>query len=98
MRTLTAADNTSTGGTRCETPKRAMANGRKAELTVREQEVLEWIAEGKRNGEIAQILGISVFTVGKHVQNILKKLGVENRTAASRYAPSSGRKGLKRRK
>lgn len=51
-------------------------------LTVRECEVLSWIARGKRDGEIAIILGISVRTVNQHVRGILAKLGVETRTAA----------------
>jgi DNA-binding CsgD family transcriptional regulator len=51
-------------------------------LTKRELEVVEWIAEGKRNGEIGQIIGCSSRTVQKHVQHILEKLHVETRTAA----------------
>jgi DNA-binding CsgD family transcriptional regulator len=50
-------------------------------LTKRELEVVEWIAEGKRNGEIGEILGCSPRTVQKHVQHILEKLGVETRVA-----------------
>jgi DNA-binding CsgD family transcriptional regulator len=50
-------------------------------LTRRELEVAEWIAAGKRNGEIAQILECSPRTVQKHVQNILAKLDLETRTA-----------------
>ena len=50
-------------------------------LTKREVEVVEWIAEGKRNGEIAQIIECSSRTVQKHVQHILEKLRVETRTA-----------------
>jgi DNA-binding CsgD family transcriptional regulator len=50
-------------------------------LTPRELEVAEWIAAGKRNGEIAQILECSPRTVQKHVQNILAKLDLETRTA-----------------
>ncbi len=57
-------------------------------LTAREQEVLNWIAEGKRNHEIAHILGISSRTVGKHVEHVLAKVGVENRTAAARLTIS----------
>lgn len=53
-------------------------------LTRRETQVLEWLAEGKRNGEIAQILQISARTVGKHIENLMSKLGVETRTAAAR--------------
>jgi len=51
-------------------------------LTVRESEVLHWLAEGKSNPEIAVILDASPRTVGKHVEHIYAKLGVESRTAA----------------
>ena len=54
-------------------------------LSPREAEVLVWIADGKRDREIATILGISFRTVEKHVQNILKELKVETRTAACRW-------------
>lgn len=54
-------------------------------LSLREGEVLEWIAAGKRNSEIAAILGLSPRTVEKHVQHILEKLGVETRTGASTW-------------
>lgn len=55
---------------------------RRAGLSRRESEVLLWIAEGKRDKEIALILGISYRTVTDHVRAILTKLGVETRTAA----------------
>ena len=55
-------------------------------LTIREAEVLLWVAQGKRNGEIAVILGISERTVLKHMERILAKLSVENRTAAANMA------------
>jgi DNA-binding CsgD family transcriptional regulator len=51
-------------------------------LTARESEVLHWLAEGKTNEAIAIILGIALRTVEKHVENILAKLGVENRVEA----------------
>ena len=51
-------------------------------LTGREVEVWHWIAEGKRDGEIAVILGISVRTVNRHAAHLFAKLGVETRTAA----------------
>ena len=54
-------------------------------LSKRQAEVLFWISEGKRDREIATILEISPRTVEKHVQKILEKLGVETRTAASRW-------------
>ncbi len=51
-------------------------------LTRRESEVLWWIAQGKRDREIAVILGVSVRTIHFHVRGILEKFGVETRTAA----------------
>lgn len=57
-------------------------NLRRSGLSRREAEVLLWIAEGKRDKEIALILGISYRTVTDHVRAILTKLGVETRTAA----------------
>ncbi len=51
-------------------------------LTPRETEVLRWLRNGKRNSEIAIILGISERTVEKHIEHLLAKLGVESRTAA----------------
>jgi len=52
-------------------------------LTPREHEVLHWLSEGKRNSEIAKILGCSTRTIEKHVENILAKTGTETRTAAA---------------
>lgn len=52
-------------------------------LTKREAEVARWIARGRTNPEIAKILDMAPRTVEKHVENILVKLGVENRTAAA---------------
>ena len=52
-------------------------------LTPRECEVMLWICEGKRDREIAIILGLSARTVQKHVGNIFEKLRVETRTAAA---------------
>jgi DNA-binding CsgD family transcriptional regulator len=55
-------------------------------LTKREAEVLAWIARGKGNYEIGVILGTKRRTVSKHVEHILSKLNVENRTAAAAMA------------
>jgi DNA-binding response OmpR family regulator len=52
-------------------------------VTRREAQVLAWIAHGKTNREIAQILDLSPRTVNKHLEQIFRKLGVENRTAAA---------------
>jgi DNA-binding NarL/FixJ family response regulator len=55
-------------------------------LTARETEVLNWIAQGKTNYEIGVILSACTGTICKHVQHILSKLCVENRTAAAAIA------------
>ena len=55
-------------------------------ITRREAEVLEWIAKGKTNREIAQILELSPRTINKHLEQIFKKMGVENRTSAATMA------------
>jgi DNA-binding NarL/FixJ family response regulator len=52
-------------------------------LTARETEVLTWIAQGKTNYEIGVILSACTGTICKHVERILSKLSVENRTAAA---------------
>lgn len=59
---------------------------RKLMLTVREAEVLLWIARGKSNRDIADILSLSPRTVNKHLEQIYAKLGVENRTSAAALA------------
>lgn len=55
-------------------------------VTSREAEVLEWIAKGKTNREIAQILQRSPRTINKHLEQVFKKMGVENRTCAATMA------------
>jgi len=59
-------------------------------LTAREHEVLNWIARGKSDAQIADILGMSVRTVQKHLEHIYAKLGVETRTAAVMRALGRG--------
>ena len=55
-------------------------------LTLRESEVLYWVAKGKTNRDIGDILGSSPATVKKHLERIYEKLGVETRTAAAAMA------------
>jgi DNA-binding NarL/FixJ family response regulator len=55
-------------------------------LTKRESEVLKQLAFGLTNKEIAQTLGISYETVKEHVQHILRKIGVADRTQAAVWA------------
>ncbi|AWI52681.1 DNA-binding response regulator [Aquabacterium olei] len=57
-----------------------------AALTPREMEVLTWVARGKTNRDIADILGMSHRTVNKHLEHIFEKLGVETRAAAAALA------------
>jgi two-component system response regulator NreC len=55
-------------------------------LTERECEVLTQIAEGGTNREIGEILGISVKTVERHAENIMRKLNLHTRTELVKYA------------
>jgi DNA-binding NarL/FixJ family response regulator len=55
------------------------------ELTPREQQVLDLIAEGLSNGQIADQLYISRKTVSVHVSAVLRKLGAASRTEAARH-------------
>lgn len=59
-------------------------------LTNREREILQLIAEGRTNREIADSLFISVKTVLGHRTNIMEKLGFHNRTELIKYAISKG--------
>jgi transcriptional regulator EpsA len=71
---------------RTQLTKRAETGSDKASagnvLTVRELDILKWIYLGKSNFEIGAILKISPLTVKNHVQKILRKLNVVNRTQA----------------
>ena len=55
-------------------------------LTQRQAEVLYWLARGKTNRDIADILGASPATVKKHLETVYEKLGVETRNAAAAVA------------
>ena len=55
-------------------------------LSTREVEILEHIAKGNSNKEIAKLLDISDQTVKNHITSILRKLEVNDRTAAVVYA------------
>ncbi|MCY7316767.1 MAG: DNA-binding response regulator [Rubrivivax sp.] len=57
-----------------------------AALTPRETEVLSWVAKGKTNRDVGDILGLSPRTVNKHLEHVFEKLGVETRAAAAALA------------
>ncbi|WP_293995697.1 response regulator transcription factor [Sphaerotilus sp.] len=55
-------------------------------LTPREAEALYWVAKGKTNRDIGEIVGASPATVKKHLEHVYEKLGVETRNAAAAVA------------
>ncbi len=59
-------------------------------LTAREAEVLQLIAEGRTNQEVAETLHLSIYTVQTHRANIMRKLGLENRQQLMKYALRKG--------
>jgi DNA-binding NarL/FixJ family response regulator len=61
-----------------------------AELTSREREVLQLVAEGKANKQTAAELGIGTKTVEKHREHLMKKLGIHNTAGLTRYAICAG--------
>jgi DNA-binding CsgD family transcriptional regulator len=66
-------------------PKKSAAKNNRGILTQRQIEVLSWVARGKTNAEIASILRLKTGTIGKYLERIFPKLGVENRTAAASF-------------
>lgn len=72
-----------------ENSKDSEVLSRKLGLSQREGEVLSWLATGKSNKDIATILDLSPRTVTKHIENILEKLGAENRASAAVIALKS---------
>ena len=65
--------------------ERTRARDRAGVLSSREREVLDLVAQGARNKQIAAALTISEFTVKRHVQNILQKLELPSRRAAATF-------------
>lgn len=65
-------------------------NSKIAQLTSREMEVLQLIAEGKANKETAIELGIGIKTVEKHREHLMQKLDIHDTAGLTRYAISAG--------
>ena len=78
----------SSGATRSARP--AAVGAEQCPLTSRELEVLQLVAAGSTNGEIAQKLWVTEQTVKFHLSNVYRKLDVGNRTEASHYAHVNG--------
>jgi DNA-binding CsgD family transcriptional regulator len=55
------------------------------QLTPREREILDLVAEGRTNAEIAEALWVSSGTVRRHLKNVFAELGVHTRTAAAAF-------------
>ncbi|HEX3138839.1 MAG TPA: response regulator transcription factor [Rhizobacter sp.] len=71
-------------------PSAAASRLSTAALTPREAEVLSWVAKGKTNRDVGEILGMSPRTVNKHLEHVFEKLGVETRAAAASLASRIG--------
>ena len=69
---------------------RAAAATQDAGLTRREVEILRLVSDGYSNGALARLLWVTEQTVKFHLSNIYRKLGVSNRTEASRWAQLNG--------
>ncbi len=65
-------------------------NAKTIELTSREMEVLQLIAEGKPNKETAHELGIGIKTVEKHREHLMQKLDIHDTASLTRYAIAAG--------
>lgn len=67
-----------------------LQKGKAAQLTSREMEVLQLVAEGKANKETAAELGIGMKTVEKHREHLMAKLDIHDTAGLTRYAISAG--------
>jgi DNA-binding NarL/FixJ family response regulator len=70
--------------------RKGLNRKRGADLSSREMEVLQLIAEGKANKETAAELGISIKTVEKHRQHLMQKLNIHDTAGLTRYAVTAG--------
>jgi DNA-binding NarL/FixJ family response regulator len=71
-------------------PPPRVATERPGGLTRRELEILRLVAEGHSNAQLARMLWVTEQTVKFHLSNVYRKLGVSNRTEASRWAQLNG--------
>jgi DNA-binding NarL/FixJ family response regulator len=72
------------------TQRGTSAKGDRPHLTARESEVLQMVAEGAANKQVATELGISIKTVEKHRQHLMDKLAIHDTAGLTRYAIATG--------
>jgi DNA-binding NarL/FixJ family response regulator len=72
------------------TRSRSRSQPKKPEMTARGREVLQLVAEGRPNRQIATELGISIKTVEKHRQHLMNSLGIHDIAGLTRYAVAHG--------
>jgi DNA-binding NarL/FixJ family response regulator len=79
-------------GTRATQPAISPAHSEESgvDLTRREREILQLVSEGHSNAQVARMLWVTEQTVKFHLSNVYRKLGVSNRTEASRWAQRNG--------
>ena len=80
----------SIGSIRNRPTARGCSKRKPPELTSREMEVLQLIAEGKANKQTASELGIGIKTVEKHREHLMQKLDIHDTAGLTRYAISAG--------
>jgi DNA-binding NarL/FixJ family response regulator len=78
------------GGWNGQALVRGTESADRAELTKREREILQLVAEGYSNAQLARMLWVTEQTVKFHLSNVYRKLDVSNRTEAARWAQVHG--------
>lgn len=78
------------GGRPAQAPAHVQADVEALDLTKREREILQLVAEGHSNAKLAKMLWVTEQTVKFHLSNVYRKLDVSNRTEAARWAQLNG--------
>jgi len=73
-----------------EKQKNALFNAPRKTLTLREKQIIQFIADGKTSREIGEYLHISTRTVDKHRQQMMEKLGIHDVASLTRFALTKG--------
>jgi DNA-binding NarL/FixJ family response regulator len=76
--------------TKSSVNRKGVTKTKNIRMTSRETEVLQLVAEGKSNKQVAEELGISVKTVEKHRDHLMQKLGIHDTAGLTRYAIEAG--------